>query len=637
MKSMRGGRIKGFLKYVVFSLLGMAVGGLVLSGSFNAGNVGGNDVAKIDEKTITIRQFDLTLRRAISRYGISAQEAYRLGMVEEILAGEIRANFMLKEAESLGIEITQDQLAKRIGQVVAPHKLKDQTLQDTLENLLRRQGMNEKDFVLGIKREVSGDIMSNAITSGFSPATDALAKDLYAFQTQTRDIDLILFDDSEVTSIPEATTEELERLYDSIKSAQYKIPEYRSVNIAIFDPSSIEIDFTLSEEEVKIEYEKNIQSFAIGEQLVLTQTIIDSEQKAQDIYALTEQGESLKDATIKIVGENGRYIEKSPFESTMILPALAKALEKRKIGKIIPPTKTALGYHIVKLEEILVPSIQPLKKVQSQIKKYLLENKKSDHLFEISTTFEDLLNDEVSFDNIAKEIDISISSIGLIDATGIDKDTSQKSGLEEYKSPDKEALIEMIFAVEEDLPSILEELPSGKFVSLTLISREQETYKPFKHIRPKINDKYIADQRRVENTRRMDKYLAELDMNGSTFKSIAQDNKKEIQTIKGITIEGSLPEPLSASNRPIIFKTALEGYQVLRLDGKSALIKISGYNFPKMDEHGEKILESIKIKVEKEGKDEAILVYLHMLSNKYNATINTKLLERAYGQQNDEN
>lgn len=635
MRSMRGGKIGGFLKYVIFGLLGMAVGGLVLSGSFSGGSVGGNDVARIEEKTITVRQFDLTLRRALARYNMSTQQAYKIGMAEDILAGEIRAYFMQEEAGSLGIEIDQAQLAKRIGQVIAPHKQEGETLQDALENILRRQGMNERDFINGIKREVSGDIISTAIQTGFTPATNLLAKDLYAFQKQTRDIDLILFKDSEITGIPEAQTEALERLYESTKFAQYEIPEYRSVNIAIFDPESIEIDFSVSEEEIEIFYDENKQSFAVGEQFVLTQAILDDEQKANDIYALVEKGTSLKDATTQIMKDNARYIENIPFETAMMLPALAESVKDREIGKVMRPTKTTLGYHIIKLMKVLPPSTQPLASVATQIKKELLETKESDHLYGISTTFEELLNDEVSFENIAKEIDISISSIGLIDATGVDK--SDKSGLETFDKTDKAALVEMAFALEEDTPPLLEELPSGKFASLSLLFKEDKTYKPFESVRAEISDKFMADQKRIENKKRMDKYLAELDVKGSTFESIAKDNNKKIKTVRAIKIEGDIPAPLVASNRPMIFKTALGDYQALLLDGQYALMKVAGYDIPKMDVSGEKAFAVIKERLASEAKEEALLSYLHMLSKKYKATINGQLLARVYGQQNDEN
>ncbi|PCJ97243.1 MAG: hypothetical protein COA45_09890 [Zetaproteobacteria bacterium] len=636
MKSMRGGKVGGFLKYVVFGILGMAVGGLVISGSFSGGNVGGNDVAKIEDKAITIRQFDMTLRRTLARYNMSTEQAYKIGMAEDVLAGEIRSYFMLKEAENLGIEIDQDQLAKRIGEVIAPHKKEGQTLQQALEEILRRQGMNEKDFVNGIKREVSGDIISNAIQTGFAPATDLLAKDLYAFQTQTRDIDIILFNDSEITDIPAAETEELERLYESIKFAQYEIPEYRSFDIALFDPESIKVEFSVSEEDIEAFYGENEQSFAVGEQFVLTQAILDNKQSADDVYALVEKGLNLKDATTQIMGEKARYIENIPFETSAMLPALSKALEKREIGKVVAPANTALGYHIVKLEKILPPSTQPLKTVATQIKKELLEVKQSDHLYGISTTFEELLNDEISFEEIAKEIDISVSSVGLIDAAGADK--ADKSGLAEFVSPaDKEALVEMVFAVEEDMSPMLEELPSGKFVSIRLSSKENKTYKPFESVRAEISQKFIADQRHIENKKRMDKYLAELDVKGSTFEGIAKENKKKIQTIKSITIEGDIPAPLLMNNRPLIFKTAVGGHQALMLDGQYALMKVADYNIPEINESNEKTLETIKDRVDSEAKDEALLAYLHMLSNKYNATINTQLLERAYGQKNNEN
>lgn len=635
MKSMRGGKVGGFFKYVLFGLLGMAVGGLVLSGSFSGGNVGGNDVAKIGDKTITIRQFDLTLRRVLTRYNMSTEKAYEVGLAEDVLAGEIRAFFMLKEAENLGIEINQAQLAKRIGQVIAPRRRDDQTLQQALDEVLQSQRMNEKDFVNGIKREVSGDIISEAIQTGFAPTADLLAKDLYTFQTQTRDIDIIEFNDNEITSIPEAKTEELERLYNALKFSQYIIPEYRSVNVAIFDPESINVNISITDEEIKMVYEDNLQSFAIGEQLVLTQTMLDDKKKAEDIFALVEKGTDLKTATTEVMGKSARYIENIPFETAMMLPALFEAVKDREIGKVVSPVKTTLGYHIIKLMKVLPPSTRPLKNVQEQIKRDLLDEKQSDHLYGISTNFEELLNDEVSFEDIAKEIDITISSIGLIDAMGTNK--TEKSGIESFPAPDKEALIEMIFALEDDIPPILEELPSGQFASVSLNSIEYKTYQPFEDVRQELADKFIADQQKVENKRRIDKYLAELDIRGSTFESIAQDNKKDIQTIKGITIQGDIPEPLVMNNRPLIFKTALGGYQALRLDEKYALMRVSGYSFPEIDENSKEAIKIIKERIDTEVKEEALLSYLHMLSSKYDATINTKLLERVYGQKNDEN
>ena len=49
----------GFLKYILFGILGMSVGGLVVmdvTGVFNTGGIGGTDVAKVEGRTISIQE-----------------------------------------------------------------------------------------------------------------------------------------------------------------------------------------------------------------------------------------------------------------------------------------------------------------------------------------------------------------------------------------------------------------------------------------------------------------------------------------------------------------------------------------------------------------------------------------------------
>ena len=631
MQAMNSKRAGGFMKYVLFTLLGLAVGGLALSGSFNTGSVGSNDVAKIDGKVISIREFDRALRLNLSRYQISPQKAYELGLTEEVLTSEIRSYLLLNEAEALGIEIGKDQLTTRIAQVVKPNSLEGETLQETLERLLSAQGLNEKSFVNSIKKEVSAELIIESIKVGFSPSTDLLAKDLYLFQKQTRDIDLILFPDNEISTIEPAKKEQLIHLYEATKSINYKVPEYRSANAAIFDMSEVKTEFSVTDEEVKAAYDENTESFAVGERLVISQTIVQDKQQADDIYAYTTQGEDLKTSANLIMGEDATYLENIDFEVTKILPAINEALEDREIGKTVPPVKSSLGYHIAKLEKILPPTTRPFKSVSTEIKKELLEAKKSDHLYEIASKLDEMVNDGITFDEIAKEIDLSLSTIDFIDTKGLNK--SSKDGLETFVDANKQEIATTIFELEEEeAPAIMLEL-GDKLIALSLKETQAATFKPFEAVEIELANQFMDDQRRAENKTQMQQYLAELSTGGSTFETIASDNKKTIQKIAEIAISGEIQEPLNEGSRPLIFKTKLGEYTALALDGGTALIKISGYDFPEMNEDDLKNINAIKEQTTAEVKDEAILMYLQMLSKKYPATINRKLLDRAYGEQ----
>ncbi len=633
MKYMRKGASGGVMKYVLFGLLGMAVGGLAFSGSFTGGGTsGGNDVAKIGDKVINIRDFDLALRRSISRYNISTQQAYKLGLVDEVLTREIRSHLLQNESQRLGLEIGKDKIANKIAQIIEPYKQDGITLQDTLKDILRRQGMSEKSFIAGIKREVSGDILTKAIRDSFNPDTNNIAKDLYLFQEQTRDIDMIIFPDSEITSIKPATEDQLKRLYEAVKSSKYKIPEYRKVQTAAFNIEEIDVEFDARSEEIKEYYEENIKNYAVGEQFILSQALVQDQKTAEDIYALTEKGQDLKNAVTQIMGKDDKYLEKIPFVAEVMLPELNKALESRTINKIMPPVKTALGYHVVKLENILAPSTKPLTSVTLSIKNELIEAKKSDYLYDISTQFDELLSDNMSFEDIAKEIDIELSTIDLIDANGLNKESI--SSLENFKEEDKALILETIFEIESDTPSSMQEL-SDKFIAFSLITKEEATFKPYKEVKAEIDTQFIADGKRIENQQRTRKFLAELTTGGSTLETIAKDNKKAIKQIKNITIGGETEAPLNENIRPLIFKTDLYGYEVLNLDGSTALIKVSGYKFPEINDDSKDKIIAIQDKINEEAKDEALLTYLNMLSNKNPATINKRLLDKAYSEQDN--
>ncbi len=637
MRYMRRGASGGVLKYILFGLLGMAVGGLALSGSFTSGGVSNNDVARIGDKSISIREFDNTLRRAIANYNISAKQAYNLGIADEVLAGEIRSYFLQNESENLGLEISKEEIARKIAKIIKPLTKDGEDLQSTLQILLRRQGMSEKSFVAGIKREVSGDILTTAIKDAFAPNTDLLAKDLYIFQNHTRDIEIIIFPDSEIDTIKPATKEQLTRLYDAVKQTKYKIPEYRKVKIASFDINNVDnVKFEVSDEEVKEIYEENIENYEVGEQFILSQALVNDEKSAKDIYDLTQKGNDLKSAVIKVMGNDSKYLDNIPFTADVMLPELNEAFKTRELNKITPPIKTALGYHVVKLINILPPSTRPLSSVKSSIKNELLEIKKSDYLYDISTQFDEMLADAVSFDDIAKEIgNTKISEIDFIDNKGLNQ--QGVNGLPDYlNQEDREIAIETIFELESDMPSSMQEF-GDKFIAFALLEKQEATFKPFDEVEKELSDMFIADQQRVENTQKIRKYIAELSTGGSTFKTIATDNKKQIKTIKNISLSGTLEKPLNEKVKPLIFKTNLGDYAAMDLDDSSAIFKVSGYSFPEIDNEAMEKISALQEGLKSELQNEALLVYLNSLSEEQPATINKRLLDKIYTEQDDAN
>ena len=489
MRSMRDGASGGFFKYILFGILGMSVGGLVVMDVRGVlgggGGVGGSDVVRIEDDTISIQDFDRNLRRSLSQYrGITPQQALKIGLTEEILTGQIRTYFLLNEARNIGLKLDKDRMAIRVAEVIKPNMQPGQTMQETLEEMLRYQGMSETEFIETMKRETYGNLIMQALRLGFQPETKTVAENLYQFQKHTRNVDLIVFPDSAMKDSEPATDDQLKRLYDSVKSAQYKIPEYRIIKVGVFDPSKIEINVSVSDAEVKDYYEDNKDDFAVGEQLVLTQTLVEDEAQAKKISEIVESGKSLKEASDEVTDAKGKYFEKRPFETNAMFPDLLAAIEDIDVGDVTAPVKTVMGYHVVRLDEVLPPSVKPFEDVKDSIKKKILAEKKDEETYKISEELDEMLDDGETLENISKSININILTVAPMDKTGAGKDSTRV--IEQFPAADQKDILDVAFELEKGESSLLQELPSGQLAAFVLSDIEEEHFTPYEDVKDEI-------------------------------------------------------------------------------------------------------------------------------------------------------
>ena len=640
MQSLRNGATDGFLKYILLGILGMAAGGLVMtdvSGVFSGGGVGNNDVIKVGDETIDIRSFDNNLRQSIARYNLTLEQAKEVGVIKEMVTGGVREALLKIESKDLGIQIGKDVASRRIGEIIKPQAGPNESLQTALERLLKSKNIKEKTFVKNIKSELAVEVLTDTIRNTFIPDNTSLANVAYEFQFQTRDIDMILFADKDIDSIPTPKEEELRVLYESLKKTNYQIPEYRSADVIYLDPETLKIDVSITEQEIKDTYEENKNYFALGEQLVLTQVLAQTEDQANAIYALTQKGETLKNSYDKIMNGTGSYSENVPFETDQMLPQLAEVTASKEIGKAFPPTKTSLGFHVIKIVDILPPSTQPLNAVRLSIKSELEEEKRNEAYYQISSQMDDLLSRGVSTQEILDTVpELQSASIESIDATATNQ-SGEKVIIENFDETDTRSIANAVFAEREENTILPQELPSGRIAGFIVTNKENKTYKPFESVKDDLIEKFNKDQKNAENELRLQKHLVELETNGSTFKSIAKEHNKEIKTISKITIMDTPELPLKRIGLAQIFKMKLGSYGILKLEEQSALVKITGHSFPDMTQKTQEMTDKITAmidQIDKENSDEAYLMYLRQLNNKHRPQVNQTLIERVYGTQN---
>lgn len=636
MQSLRNGAIGGFLKYILFSLLLMAVAGLVfmdVNGVFRKG-ISSTDVARIEDRSIGIREFDKMARLTLSRVGLSPQQAYQLGYLDEVLAQEVRANFVMIESEKLGIRIDQSHIGKKAAQLVAPLVQEGHTLQETFDSLMTAQGMSEKEFVDSINREMLGDIMLETIRKGFTGSTDTLARDLFLFQNQTRDIEFITFEDSDITNIAPPDEEETRRLYEVLKSTRFALPEYRALKIAVIDDSGLKDRIDIGEDELRQAYEENIDQYKVPEQHVLEQAIFKNEKDAKTVAAfMKDDGKSMPDAIKNITDEQPAYVPPAPFEADMIVQSIREPVLSAKEGDILGPLKSTLGYHVIRLIEKTPPATRSFEEIEKPLRDEMIAVKTGDRVYEFSTALDDLLAGGATLEEAQKEVPLKFIDIPATGEVGQDRDGNNALlpfGPEQEQ--DGGILLETAFELQQGEISRVLELPSGKFAALQVTGIEEKTAKPYETVKQEIADQYIADQQRAENTKRVAEMLEQLRAGKTSLDSLAQEKNREIKKIEKIGLRTPLEAPLNEQQaQPVIFKLAPGGYDSLPFDGGSAIIRISGYTLPEIDENvKEVILKPLIAETDKEMQNEGFIMYLRALGEKYTAQINQRLLDQVY-------
>jgi peptidyl-prolyl cis-trans isomerase D len=467
MTSLRDSASGGVGKFILFGFLVLAAGGLVFSdvGGFFRGGVSGSDVAKVGDKTISIQQFDNTLRRTIARLNITPEQAYQFGYTQQILNSEIRGELMAAAASENDIRIGKKKIAEEIKKIVTPMAQDGQSAEDVLNQLLVAQNMSERQLVADIRKDISINLLNTGLQNGFADISTAMAKDLSTFENETRAIQYVLFKDEDVEMTTPPTDEELQQLYDATKEA-YAVQEKRQAQVVTINTADLEKTLDISEEEVRAEYDANIDSYKFEESRSVEQTILRTEEDAKKVFDKVQGGASLKNAVKAVTGNTTDYIPAQPVTKANILEDLSEAVFAAKKGDAVGPIKSALGHHVLVLSDLKPAYTQSFDDAKDEIRKELTATRLIDTKFELANTVDDMLASGATPEDLKEEVDVDIKTLAAVDRTGNTSDGKNAfAGME----ADKATMLESIFELNEGESSAVFEMANRDTKKLSSI------------------------------------------------------------------------------------------------------------------------------------------------------------------------
>lgn len=633
LQAMREGTHSQILKFILFGLLMLGVGGLVFT---NFGNTLKNsgysatDVAIAGDTPISLRKFDNTARSILRNQGMDTKMAYQLGYINQILMGEIQNALLSQNAKDLGIVINEKEVASRIKKLIEPMLDGSSTPQEALNMILATQGISERQFIESIRKEMSNNILMAAIQSGGMVISDTMLEDLYMFDHERRAIEYVKIDEESFKKeITAPTDEELKEFYQAIKE-DFAKPERRTLVIAEIDPQTMTDEVEISDEELRQVYEETIVYYTLPEKRKMAQAIVNSQDVAQKIYELASKGKPLQSAVKEITGSADNYVDEQEFEKEGLIENVADLVFSTDEGSVAEPVNTPMGWHVIKVTKITPATEKPFEEVKNEIRETQMQALLADRLYELSGELDDYIAGGATMDDAIETFSLKKRTYDKVCIRGLGPDMND---LFTDNKDNQTQIIKTGFELVENEISPVIELATGGYAIVHLKEIQPKSWPELDEVKGEVSEKWISRKQKMKAIETADKLLSETE-EGISLEEAAKKAGYKTETV---TIErtDSSNEQLSVQARMKFFTSPKSKIVVTATEGGQIVGQVSSISFPDTESLPEEEKQNYADTLARIHSNELSEIYLNALSQKYGVKINSELLQKAYGAESE--
>lgn len=621
----------GFFSALFLGLLVMGGFSLVLSdwsGMFHNGGLQKTDVAVINGEPIKINEFNTLVTRVLRNQRVSAEDAYKMGLIDNILQGEVFNRVLDLSTADYGIVVEDKYVANQIKEIIQPLKSEGVDDKTAFNRLLQMQGMNERYFTKLLRSEMQNNLLKNAVNSASYIPND-LAQNIIDYRNITKTVDYITLPQSDIKLDKQADDKTLEAYYKTIDQ-QYQVPESRTAQMAVVDLAAQLKDVAISDDDILAYYNENKDSFAVGETKTVEQALLKNEAEAIAVKQLATNGKSLKDAVTQKTGNASAFTGTLNLSKSDLDPSMGTPIFAAKDGDIVGPLKSPLGFHLFRVVGTKAAHTKDLSEVRAEIQKELHDEKAGNQLFELTSKFEDRLAAGEDYEGLSKDYKLTLIDLPDVTTTTTKIDTKGKIELDDKQTKD---IVTRVFASTEQEPSTLSELNETQYYSVTVSKITPTAPKPFAEVKDAVKKRWENEQAAEANLKKAQDLVEKLNdkkakLSGSSYpvKSISLTQKQDATDKR--------PEPFNDPRITGRFLEASDGKFVLAIPmapGSIIVGVVTSTKIGKDTQNTDKEIKDIKETLKADTATVNMTFLADHLQKRYPVQVNNKLLERVYG------
>lgn len=343
--------------------------------------------AKVNGNKITLEEYQNSYQRIRNMYQqiygqtIPAEMEKMLGLKKVALDNLIDNFLIMKEAKSMGIKVSKDDVAASI-EAMSMFQKDGKFDFNLYQQLLKGSRITPKDFEEGQKSELILKKARQAIKDKVTVSDDeALAQ--YKKENDKIDLEYVAYAPSDVIGEVKLTEAELNEYLQKNQNA-FKTPEKVALSYVLIDPASQAAKLTLAEDEIQTFYQKNIDRWQGKDGILPLKDVKDKvkadalkQKAAKQAFELAADTlyKNIKSGDLKLIaGQLNVKVQETPIFAANAPPqalageaaVLKKALELKQ-GELGGPVETAKGIYILKANDRKPSIVPPLAEIKAAV------------------------------------------------------------------------------------------------------------------------------------------------------------------------------------------------------------------------------------------------------------------------------
>ncbi len=502
--------------------------------------------------------FQQDLNRAYSQFSQNLQgtnfdekEVKKLA-VEKLIKDEV----LLQYVVSQGLVVT-DQAARDFISGLQYFQTDGKFDNKQYKAMLATQRMSPSEFVGRIKKALVMEQFQRSIVES-SFATDKDIENFFKIQNQTRDVEIAAIALEVVTEQP--TEQEVEEYYQQNQDL-YLTTEKVAIEYVELSLDELAKQIEPSDEELAAYYEEQKDLYTTKERRKISHIlfaftkdagneVVQLERALKAKKELAEKEFSVLAAEVsddKLTASKGGDL--GLFNLGVMEKEFEDAASSLQLNQVSEPVKSAFGYHLIKVTELIPGEIKSLESIKAELSLAYQRAQAESNFYELGEVLTELSYENPdSLQAVSDALGIKIVKTELFSRNSQVPDT-YRQGVTSQKAVIDAAFSEDVLKGEN---STVIELGDDRLLVLRMVEHQPAEAKPLKSIKPLIVAKLLNNKARKLTADKAESIKAALD-GGETLADLAKKYNLKIQKLSGLTRSNSdLPWQITQA----IFKAA---------------------------------------------------------------------------------